>query len=350
MQVFVARKGTAPATPGAPRAADTPILSGNPTPRRIARRRVDGVLLLDKPSGATSNAALMRVKRLYNAEKAGHSGTLDPLASGLLPICLGAATRFAGLLLDAPKRYVATVRFGVTTTTHDAEGEIVASQPVALDIDRLRAALERRVGVQMQLPPAHCALKRDGRPYYEYARAGIEIVRVPREIEIHALALRSWKSPDAVIEVACSKGTYVRALAADLGDDLGCGAHLAALRRTATGPFDIAAATTLDELERSDEGGRIARLLPIDAPLAGLPRLDLDDATARALAHGQRPAIAAAPGRYRVYAPQHRFAGMADVASERLVAVRLVDTHDVVRDSGAADANATSDVSEDQAS
>ena len=294
------------------------------------------MLLLDKPSGITSNGALMRVKRLYNAQKAGHTGTLDPLASGLLPICFGVATRFAQFLLDAPKRYVATVRFGTVTTTQDAEGEIVASQPVVIDIDRLRAALERRVGAQMQLPPAHCALKRDGRPYYEYARAGIAIPRAPREIEIRALSLCGWKSPDAVIDVACSKGTYVRALAADLGDDLGCGAHLAALRRTATGPFDIAAAVTLEELERSEEGIRMARLLPIDSPLAGMRRLEVDEVTARALAHGQQPDVAAVPGRYAVHAPDGRFAGMAEVASGRLVALRLVDQREVEREDGSA--------------
>jgi tRNA pseudouridine55 synthase len=201
---------------------------------------------------------------------------------------------------------------------------VVASRAVAFDVDALRDALQRRVGVQLQLPPAHAALKRDGRPYYEYARAGIDIPRTPREIEIHAIALRDWSLPDAVIDVACSKGTYVRALAADLGEELGCGAHLAALRRTTTGSFDVANAITLDALEGSDEAANDARLLPIDAPLADIPRLDVDAASARALAHGQRPGTDAAPGRYRSYAPDDRFLGLVEVASEQLVALRLV--------------------------
>src|SRR6185437_6670500 len=187
-------------------------------PRRTPRRHVDGVLLLDKPPGITSNAALMRVKRLYRADKAGHTGTLDPLASGLLPVCFGAATRFAGFLLDAPKRYVATVRFGVTTTTLDAEGGVVATRAVSFDRAALLDALQRFVGRQMQQPPAHAALKFEGRPYYDYARKGLDIPRATREVTIEALQLIEWNAPDATLDVACSKGTYVRALAADLGE------------------------------------------------------------------------------------------------------------------------------------
>jgi tRNA pseudouridine55 synthase len=293
-------------------------------PRRPPRRRVDGVLLLDKPRGFTSNAALQRVKRLFNADKAGHTGTLDPLASGLLPICFGDATRFAQFLLDAPKRYLATLRFGVTTTTLDAEGDVVATRNVDFDRDALEAALARFVGLQMQTPPAHSALKFEGRPHYDYARRGIDVPRTPREITIHALELLDWTPPEATLAVSCSKGTYVRTLAADVGDALGCGAHLAALRRTRTGPFDLATASTLDALEREDETTRDARLLPIDAPLAALPRLDVAPQIAALLACGQRPGIAAAGGRYRIYAPGERFVGVADVESQRLVALRLV--------------------------
>jgi len=288
------------------------------------RRRIDGVLLLDKPTGITSNAALMRVKRLYAAAKAGHTGTLDPLASGLLPICFGGATRFAQFLLDAPKRYVATLRFGITTTTQDAEGDVVATRKVAFAREALEATLARFVGVQMQTPPAHSALKFEGRPRYDYARRGIDVPSVPREVVVHALRLLDWHAPDAMIDVACSKGTYVRALAADVGEALGCGAHLAALRRTRSGPFDIAVAVALDVLERDDEAARIGRLLPVDAPVAGIPRLDVDREVARLLAHGQKPRIAAPPGRYRIYAAGERFVGLADVDAARLIPLRLV--------------------------
>jgi tRNA pseudouridine55 synthase len=255
-------------------------------PRRTPRRHVDGVLLLDKPPGITSNAALMRVKRLYRADKAGHTGTLDPLASGLLPVCFGAATRFAGFLLDAPKRYVATVRFGVTTTTLDAEGGVVASREVAFGRDELDAALARFTGPQMQTPPAHSALKLEGRPYYDYARRGVDIARTPRAIVIHALRLVQWQAPDAVVEVECSKGTYVRVLAADLGEALGCGAHLAALRRTASGGFALADAVTFDALDAMDECALDACLKPVDVLVAHLPALTVTGDAARRFRHG----------------------------------------------------------------
>ena len=263
------------------------------TPRSVPRRRVDGVLLLDKPQGLTSNAALMRAKRLYNAEKAGHTGTLDPLASGLLPICFGNATRFAQFLLDAPKRYVATVRFGVTTTTQDAEGEITSTQPVAFARGDLEAALPRFTGAIMQTPPAYSALKFEGRPHYEYARRGIDVPRTPREVTIHALELLDWTPPDATLDVACSKGTYVRVLAADLGDVLGCGAHLAALRRTASGGFDIANAFTLEALESMEQSQRDAALLPVRVLVAHLPQLTLTPDLAHRFMQGQTVAAAA---------------------------------------------------------
>jgi tRNA pseudouridine55 synthase len=256
-------------------------------PRRPPRRRVDGVLLVDKPAGLTSNAALLRVRRLYDAEKAGHTGTLDPLASGLLPICFGAATRFAQFLLDARKRYVATVRFGVTTTTLDAEGDVVLTRPVALDREALAAALARFLGPQMQTPPAHAALKFEGRPYYEYARRGIEIPRAPREVTIHALQLLEWSPPEATLDVECSKGTYVRTLAADLGEALGCGAHLAALRRTASGAFDVDDAATLDALEAMSDEARIALLRPVSILVAELPRVELAPAEVAGFLQGR---------------------------------------------------------------
>lgn len=292
----------------------------------ISRRHVDGVLLLDKPSGLTSNGALMRVKRLYNAEKAGHTGTLDPLASGLLPICFGEATKFAQALLDAPKRYVATVRFGVTTTTQDAEGDDVAVRAVAFDYALLAVALQRFIGRQMQVPPAYSALKHKGRPHYDYARAGIDVPRVPREIEIRSLRLTQWHEPDAVVEVECSKGTYIRAIAADIGEALGCGAHLAALRRTQTGRFAVEDAVALATLETMDSSRHDALLLSSDAPVASMPRLDVREDAATSLRQGR--AIASTdnnPGRYRCYS-SGEFLGLIDIAGGAIRPARLIHT------------------------
>jgi tRNA pseudouridine55 synthase len=281
---------------------------------RIPRRRVDGVLLLDKPRGLTSNAALQRAKRLFNAEKAGHTGTLDPLASGLLPVCFGIATRFAQFLLDAPKRYVATVRFGATTATQDAEGEVTVTKPVLFARGDLEATLRRFTGSIVQTPPAHSALKFEGRPHYDYARRGIDVPRTPREITIHALELLDWTPPDATLAVSCSKGTYVRTLAADLGDALGCGAHLGALQRTASGGFDIADAVTLEALEAMAEPLRDAALLPARVLVDHLPRLAVSGEVARRFVQGQ--AVAAEPlpdGVVAVFSGEVLL-GVADVA------------------------------------
>lgn len=269
-----------------------------------ARRiRVDGVLLLDKPPGISSNAALQRARRAFEAQKAGHTGTLDPLASGLLPVCLGEATKFAQFLLDAHKRYRATVRFGVTTDTLDAEGRVVATRAVHLDAAAVAAALPALIGCQLQQPPAYSALKHRGRAYYHYARAGEDIPRVPRAIAITRLALFAWRAPDAVLDVECSKGTYVRVLAADLGERLGCGAHLAELRRTATGGFDVEHAIALERLEGIESVERRRWLLPIEVLTAHLPRIDVGPGAADAFLHGQPVAApAGARGVHAVYA------------------------------------------------
>jgi len=295
-------------------------------PRRW--RRVDGVLLLDKPAGASSNAVLQRARRLFAAEKAGHTGTLDPLASGLLPVCFGEATKFAQVLLDAEKRYRATVRFGASTTTGDAEGEVVARGPESVDAAALRAVLERFVGPQAQVPPRHSALKHEGRAHYEYARAGIDVPRPPRAIEIHSLRLHSLDGPLAVVDVACSKGTYVRVLAEDLGVALGTCAHLAALRRTGTGGFDVRDAATLDAIEALDLVARDRLLLAVDAPLAALPRMALDDATARAIRDGRPTSTGAVEDRYRAYGPDGSFVGLVEVVDGALRPVRLMRAPD----------------------
>ena len=308
--------------------------------RRLPRRPVDGVLLLDKPVGVTSNGALMRVKRLYNAEKAGHTGTLDPLASGLLPICFGTATRFAQFLLDASKRYTAIVRFGVTTTTLDAEGDVVASRPVTFDRDALLGALARFTGSRTQIPPAHSALKFKGRPYYDYARKGVDFPRAPREITIHSLELTEWNAPDAILDVECSKGTYIRVLADELGEALGCGAHLAALRRTGSGGFGVRDAVSLDALHSMDAEALQRCLQSIDAPLASLQRLDVDVATSTALVQGRRPATTTHDGTYRVY-ESARFLGVAESIAGRLQVARLVPAPLASRESIASDADAS---------
>ena len=299
-------------------------------PRKPARRRLDGVLLLDKPLGLSSNHALQAARRLYNAEKAGHTGTLDPLASGLLPLCFGEATKFSGELLNADKRYVATVQFGVTTATADAEGEVLQRRPVVLDQLAVEAALAAFVGEIEQVPPMYSALKRDGKPLYEYARAGLEVERAPRRVRIFQLHLLDSSEligeGRVVFEVLCSKGTYVRTLAADLGERLRCGAHLAGLRRTGIGAMDVAAAHSLSGLEVLTDEARDALLLPPDGLLAGLAEVRLDAADAARLRHGQAVRWSAEEGsRLRVYDPEYRFIGVCrQVADGWLQAQRLV--------------------------
>jgi len=281
---------------------------------RIARRAIDGVLLLDKPTGMTSNGALQRAKRLYNAQKAGHTGTLDPLASGLLPLCFGEATKFAQRLLDAPKGYLATIRFGATTTTGDAEGEIRETRPVNFTHADLDSTLARFVGPLMQTPPIYSALKVEGRPMYRYARAGEDVPRTPRAIVVHALDLVEWAGSDAIVAVSCSKGTYVRVLAEDIGAALGCGAHLAGLRRTATGGFRLDDAVSLERIEAMSDADRLGLLRPAAILVAEMARLAVDEAEARRFGQGQAlPAPSSADGEYAVFAGD-RLLGVADVA------------------------------------
>ena len=232
-------------------------------PRQV-RRALHGVLLLDKPIGFTSNDALQKAKGMLRAEKGGHTCTLDPLATGLLPLCFGAATKFSQASLDADKAYRATLRLGQRTSTGDAEGEIVAEHPVLCELPAIAAACARFTGQVDQLPPMHSALKHEGKALYDYARRGIEIDRPTRQVQIHSIDIVDWQAPFLVIDVACSKGTYIRTLAEDIGSALGCGAHLSALRRTAAGPLRIEDAVTLDELQAMSEAEREARLQPAD--------------------------------------------------------------------------------------
>ena len=298
-------------------------------PRKPPRRRVDGVLLLDKPAGMTSNAALQKAKWLLNAAKAGHTGTLDPMATGLLPLCFGEATKFAGELLAADKRYAATVRLGVRTDTADAEGRVLEIRPAAVTREQVEAVLARFRGEILQVPPMHSALKRDGRPLYEYARMGIVLERDQRPVTIYSLDLVEFEGDCIKFDVDCSKGTYVRTLAQDIGEALGCGGHLTALRRTRIGSLRLDAAVTLDVLEALPAEDRDALLQPADALLASLQRIELDGDAALHFGHGQAvPAgQAAVASQSRVYAADGRFLGLGRVTADGLVMpVRLVAT------------------------
>ncbi|MCK9388373.1 MAG: tRNA pseudouridine(55) synthase TruB [Sulfuritalea sp.] len=301
-----------------------------PKAGKVPRRKLDGVLLLDKALGLSSNHALQAARRLYNAEKAGHTGTLDPLATGLLPLCFGEATKFSGELLNADKRYVATVQLGVTTTTADAEGAVLERHPVEVTRPDLEAVLAGFVGEIDQVPPMYSALKRDGKPLYEYARAGIEVERAARRINIHEMRLLDGEAGLAdgrfVFEVRCSKGTYVRTLAADIGDRLGCGAHLAALRRTGIGALDIAQAHSMATLETLTADARDALLLPPDSLLTSLAEVRLNLADAARLRHGQAVRWSGEDdARLRVYDQEHRFIGVCrQVADGWLQPLRLV--------------------------
>jgi len=242
-------------------------MSMNAPSTRVQRRPVHGVLLLDKPLGLSSNQALQKAKWLLRAEKAGHTGTLDPLATGILPICFGAATKFSQMHLDADKAYETTVRLGVTTSTGDAEGEVVAQQPVTCTLGQLVETLDRFTGDIQQIPPMHSALKKEGKALYEYARQGLSVEREPRTVTIHALELLhaelNGPSPELRLRVHCSKGTYIRTLGEDIAKALGCGGHLSMLRRIQTGPFSVSQSVSLAELEALDESQRLSKLLPV---------------------------------------------------------------------------------------
>jgi tRNA pseudouridine55 synthase len=294
------------------------------------RRPLHGVLLLDKPLGLSSNHALQRAKRLFHAEKAGHTGTLDPLASGLLPICFGAATKFSQASLDADKRYVATLRLGRTTTTGDLEGSTVEERVVDVGQASVDAVLPRFVGAIDQRPPMHSALKHEGRALYEYAREGREVERAARRITVHTIDVLLLEASTLVLDVHCSKGTYVRTLAEDIGAALGCGAHLAALRRTASGALRVEQAVTLDALEALSPLERDARLLPPDVLLADWPecRLSADEA-ARFLTGLRRRVDAADMPRVRVYGPDARVLGVAHITAGELIPDRLLSPLEV---------------------
>ena len=300
--------------------------------RRSHGRDVSGIVLLDKPVGMTSNAALQQVKRLFNANKAGHTGSLDPLASGLLPICLGEATKVSGFLLDADKAYLGTCKLGVRTTTADAEGEVIEQGPVGdLSIAQVEEVLKQFKGPIEQIPPMHSAIKQNGQPLYKLAHQGKTVERKPRAVEIYTLDVLRLEGDELDISMHCSKGTYVRTLAEDVGQALGCGAHLSALRRTLVGPFDIEQAVTLVQLQEraaQDFAALDEVMLPIDYALRDWPEVSLSEDSAYYLCRGQAIQVPQAPtsGWVRLSSGE-RFLGVGEILEDGRVAPRrLVNT------------------------
>jgi tRNA pseudouridine55 synthase len=297
--------------------------------RHSNQRRVNGILLLDKPTGLTSNAALQQVKKLFRARKAGHTGSLDPLASGLLPICLGEATKVSAFLLDADKQYQVTCKLGERTTTADAEGEVVETRPVdGVSEKQLRKVMAHYLGDIEQIPPMYSAVKHQGQRLYKLARQGIEVEREPRPITIHEMNLLDFQLPLAEISLRCSKGTYVRTLVEDIGEELGCGAHVTGLRRLGVGPYNETGLVTLSTLEQlRAEGGEAALdklLLPMESGLAQWPGVRLSSDAAFYLRQGQPVLVPHAPttGWVRLYMGEKQFLGVGEILDDGRVAPR----------------------------
>ncbi len=273
----------------------------NDRPKRVWRR-VDGVLLLDKPKGVTSNTALQMARRLFSAAKAGHTGTLDPMATGLLPLCFGEATKFSADLLEADKTYEADVCFGITTDTGDAEGQVLERCPARIERHQLDSVMPQFRGTIRQVPPMYSALKRDGQPLYRLARQGIEVEREAREVTISELLVLDSGADHCRLRVTCSKGTYIRTLAEDIGRALRCGAHLTALRRVVVGDLTLASAVSLETLNALSEDARLRYLLPPDALLQSLPVASLESVAAARFSHGNPVDMPGLPaGKCRVY-------------------------------------------------
>lgn len=279
--------------------------------KKSLKREIDGVFLLDKPLGFSSNQALKKIQWLFNAKKAGHTGTLDPMATGLLPICLGEATKFSHRLLDAHKSYIATIQLGITTSTGDQEGEVISEKEVVLNEAQLKDTLKKFIGDTTQIPPMYSALKFEGKPLYEYAREGIEIERKSRQIKIFDIKLINIEKSIITIEVLCSKGTYIRTLAEDIGQTMGCGAHLKGLERTQTGNFQLSEALSIEALEAMPISSREEVLMPIDALLEELSSIKLNMAELDAIKKGQSiDFISKNYKEVRLYSPSGQFVGV----------------------------------------
>ena len=290
--------------------------------RRKRGLDIHGVVLLDKPRGISSNRALQKVRGIFQARKAGHTGSLDPFATGMLPVCLGEASKTAAFMLEAGKRYIATARLGEATTTGDIEGEVIHKTPLPiLDTGGVAQVLQEFAGETEQVPPMYSALKHEGRPLYEYARAGIEIERPVRRVVIHDIALDEWSPPELVFSVYCSKGTYVRTLAEDIARALGSCAHLVKLRRTGVDTFIGRPMVTLERLQHArDEGDLQDFLLPVDAGLADWPRVVLDADQQRRLTHGNPVRVDdEAVGKVRAYGPDDKLLGLAELAGDGML-------------------------------
>lgn len=286
--------------------------------RRKRGRNIHGIVLLDKPAGISSNRALQKVRGIYQARKAGHTGSLDPFATGMLPICLGEASKTAAFMLDAGKHYRATARLGEATTTGDVEGEVIQTCPIpGFQAEQFRQVLEQFTGEIAQVPPMYSALKHEGRPLYEYARAGIHIERPARTVTIHQLELVDWQSPDMTFDVHCSKGTYIRTLAEDIATALESCAHLVKLRRLLVEPFDGSPMVTLGQLQSAREQDSLAQhLLPIDAGLDGWPKVELNPEQQGKFMHGNHFPFSGDglhAGKVRVYAAQGSILGLANL-------------------------------------
>jgi tRNA pseudouridine55 synthase len=297
---------------------------------------VNGLLLLDKPLGLTSNAALQQVKRIFNARKAGHTGSLDPLATGMLPLCFGEATKFTQFLLDADKSYETTATLGVITDSGDAEGQVIERREVVeISSEKLSAILEKFRGAQLQVPSMFSAIKQKGRPLYELARQGISVVREPRAITIYNLAMTHFSGDELSLSVRCSKGTYIRSLVEDIGLALGCGAHVSALRRTEVAHFSQDTMVSLEHLRALFEKNNVDELhqflLPIDALLDALPEVHLNEQAALSLMKGQAVTVESAglgqkSGEHRLYDHEGRFIGVGVLEDDALRAKRLINT------------------------
>ena len=286
------------------------------------KRNISGVILLDKPLGYSSNQALQKVKWLFQAAKAGHTGTLDPLATGLLPICLGEATKFAQYVTDADKTYVATLKLGATTTTGDAEGAVLTTSEVNVSSAQFAVACTQFVGEISQIPPMYSALKFEGKALYEYARSGVEFERQPRLILIKNIEINAFSNDSAQITVTCSKGTYIRTLAEDIGAALGCGAHLIGLRRTETAGYLLAQAVTIEQLEAMPTEIRDAQLLPVDSALENLPKVALNTDCVHFIMQGQAvwQAGKTPSGDLRLYDEANNFLGLGFLQDDGKIA------------------------------
>jgi len=286
------------------------------------KRAINGVLLLDKPLGFSSNQALQKVKWLYSAAKAGHTGTLDPLATGLLPICLGEATKFAQYVTDADKTYLATIKLGITTNTGDAEGAVLTTSDVNVTQLQFESACAKFVGEISQTPPMYSALKHEGKALYEYARAGVDIERKARLVTIQNITVDAFEADVATVTVTCSKGTYIRTLAEDIGAALGCGAHLIGLRRTETAGYLLPQAVTIEQLEALSVEARDAILLPIDSAIESLPKVILDSENSHLIMQGQSVwrIVTAPEGDLRLYTEDSQFLGLGFLQNDGKIA------------------------------